>query len=126
MKSNCTSRSGRFCYFKEICPDGPNQAPVAGQKASTTEMWLPIVTSDADPSPDWVQGGIRQGGGMCIKHTAYEPVNTPGSWMVTDAVEVYKEVYACCPRGENLPFNFQMKLFSKTVTKIVSYILENQ
>ena len=102
MKSKCSSRRGRFCYFDELCPQGgPNKPPSGGQQAST-DMWAPIVTSATDSSPNWVQVGKRPGGGMCIKHTVYAPVNTPDSWMVTKAVESYKKVYACCPKLKKL------------------------
>ena len=99
MKSKCSGRNGRLCYFDELCPQGgPNKPPVGGQQAST-DMWAPITTSSTDASPDWVQIGTK-GGGMCNKHTAYGPVNTPGSWMVTNIDQPYKKIYACCPEGK--------------------------
>ena len=103
MKSKCSSRGGRFCYFKELCPEGgPNKPPVGGQQAST-DMWAPIVTSATDSSPNWVQVGTR-GGGMCNKHTVYGPVNTPRSWMATKSNNVWKRIYPCCPKGERRGF----------------------
>ena len=99
MQSKCSSKGGRFCYFDELCPEGgPNKPPVGGQQAST-DMWAPITTSATDTSPNWIQVGTRDGG-MCNKHTAYAPVNTPGSWMATNVDKTEKKIYACCPKGE--------------------------
>ena len=99
MKSKCTARNARFCYFDETCPEGvPNKSPVGGQQASR-DMWAPIQTSSTDASPNWIQVGNRAGG-MCNKHTVYAPVNGPGTWMVTNADEPYKKIYACCPDGK--------------------------
>ena len=95
MRDKCETWNGRLCYFNELCPQGgPNKPPVRGQQA-TTDMWAPVVTSPTDSSPDWVQVGTRDGG-MCIKHSALAPVNTPGSWMVTKEFTASKKVYSCC------------------------------
>ena len=59
-------------------------------------MWAPIQTSANDNSANWVQVGTRAPG-MCDKHTQYDEVNTPGSWMATNEDVGTKKVYACCP-----------------------------
>ena len=99
VKSKCSARGARLCYFKELCPKGgPNKSPVGGQQAKK-DMWAPIQTSATDASPNWVQIGTRAGG-MCNKLTVYHPADTAGSWMVTNKDQTFKEVYPYCPIGE--------------------------
>ena len=99
MKLRCVSKNSRFCYFDELCPDGgPNKPPVGGQQ-TTKDMWVPIVNSLSDPSPNWIQVGSNKPG-LCGGVSYWGTPNVDGSWMVTNTDEPHKAMYACCPKGE--------------------------
>ena len=99
MKSNCTVRNKRFCYYDELCPEGSKKAPLGGTQASTN-MWAPIQTSISDTNPDWVQIGTASWE-ICSKHSLIRRVNDPGSWMMTNIVKSFKRIYPCCPKSKN-------------------------
>ena len=109
MKSKCQDRGARLCYFDEICPQGgPNKPPTGGQQ-TPGDMWAPIQTSSTDSRPNWVQIGGRAGG-MCNKLSNLHAVDIAGSWMITNIVKPWKEIYPCCPIGK------KVSLYIKTLT----------
>jgi len=87
----CMGRAMKLCTFGDICPQGPDTAPVFGKQQG--DMWIPI--SDAGDNM-WLQIG-NAGWPSCNRHTEIQNgIHGRPGWGYNRGQEGYHGPIYCC------------------------------